>query len=136
MMRKPLSFWEDLAVTDLQEASIDALSGFQIESLSNQVDWEKDQLNRAVPHIIIAATRVAHLNGGFPTQDPVTLTFVAVVPGGLQYERRQRAMDALTGIADWMRMNELAMCSYQPSETMLERMHPLAVATLTVLRVG
>jgi len=136
---KPVSHYEDLMVTHLEEARtsglLQALAGFQIEVLGDQVDLEQDQLNSMVAHILVASNRIQH-GKGFAGRDPLSLLVVALVPGGLQRERRQQAVDALCAIADWMRTDELAKCTYLPADTVFQRAHPLAIATLTVSRVG
>jgi hypothetical protein len=128
------SAWEDQAVSDLIGAAIPQLSGFQIEALNNQVDFEKDQLVTAVPHLLVAWTGADHEHGFFGG-DPFTLAFVAVVPGGSQRERRSLAINALSAIASWMR-DPAVGSPYQPNKSAVERLHPLAVATLTASRVG
>ena len=135
MTLKPLSYFENLVVSDLKAAALPALAGWEIEILGDQVDWEKDQLNSTVSHLLVSANRVKHING-FPARDPLTLSLVAVVPGGLQKERRMLAMDTLCAVADWMRTDEIAHSQYQPDESVLQRIHPLAIASLTVNRVG
>jgi len=139
MSLKPLSFFEDQAVTDLTAAvaagNLPALAGFQVEVLNDQVDWAKDQLTRAAKHLLVATHAVAHKKG-FPNSDPLVLTLTAVVPGGLQRERRDLAMGACCAIADWMRTDQNALCFYQPADTVLMKIHPEAIASLTVNRVG
>jgi hypothetical protein len=129
------SFWEAQAVSDILGAALPELNlpgaVFQVETLNNQVDFEKDQLNVAVPHLLIAYVGADHEHG-FIGADPFTLAFCAVVPGGSQYERRSIAANALKAVANWMRTGT----PYQPNRSFVEKVHPLAIATLTATRVG
>ena len=134
-MNNSPSDWEDQAVLDLQGSGIPELDGFQIEALSNQVDFEKDQLTLSTSHLLIAWVSSVH-ESGYIGADPVTLAFVAIVPGGSQRERRASAINAVTGIANWMRGQSPRALLYQPDRSIVERIHPLAVATLTATCVG
>jgi hypothetical protein len=126
------SAWEAQAVSDLLAAALPELSGFQVEALTNQVDWEKDQLTTAVAHVLVAWVEANH-EGGYQGADAFTLAFVAIVPGGNQYERRMRAINAAQAIANWMRSS---VSAYQPLRSVVEKVNPFAVATLTATRVG
>ena len=133
-MSQDPSAWEAQAVADVIAAQLPQLATFQIESLNNQVDFEHDQLNMAAPHLLIEWIGADHEHG-FLGADPITLAFVAVVPGGNQDERRCLAVNALVALANWMRMGN-SILSYQPNRSAVERVHPMAVASLTATVVG
>lgn len=132
--RGSMAHMEDLVVYELQEALLPSLLGFEIEVLGNQVDWEKDQLNRATPIILVSAVDIDH-EKGFYLADPIVLSFVAIVPGGNQRERRSRAFNACQSVANWMR-NAANSNPWQPGRTTMERIHPAAIASLTATRVS
>ena len=104
-MRDP-SYWETQAVADILAAALPELNlpgaAFQVEVLGNQVDFEKDQMNRAAPHLLVSWVMADH-DHGYPGADPVTLAFVAVVPNASQVGRRNLAINACLAIANWMR---------------------------------
>lgn len=125
------SIWEDQAVSALQAAGLPELADFQIEALNNQVDFSKDELVIAAPYILVAWVAAAH-DQGYIGADPLTLAFVAVVPGVNMRERRSRAVNAVVAIANWMRTGT----TYQPDRSAIERVHPAAVASLTSTIVG
>lgn len=131
------SVWEAQAVADLIAAAIPELANFNIEVLEGQVDFEKDQLNLAASYLLVACVG-SDPEHGHPGADPLTLAFVAVVPGGNQYERRSIAFNAVHAISNWMRgpSAPMAPACYQPLRSAVERVHPSAVATLTASIVG
>lgn len=123
--------WEDQAVSDIIGANLPALAGFEIEVLSNQVDFEKDQINHGAPYLLIAWVEADH-ERGYIGADPFFLAFTVVVPGGSERERRGTAINAVKAIADWMRTGT----PYQPKRSVVERIHPSAIVSLTAIRVG
>lgn len=118
------------AVAALLAAALPELQDFAIESLSGQVDLEKDELTLSAPTLLVAVVGGDHGTAG---ADTLSLAFVACVPGESQQGRRQQAMDACFAIRIWM---EEADTRYVPNATRTERLHPIAVVGLFASLIG
>jgi hypothetical protein len=120
----------ELALVDqVKAARLPSLADFAIEPLGAQVDLEDDQLNFAVPTLLVAQVG-ADLS--YPGGDAIQVAFVAVVPGTDQTTRRQVALDALMALRYWL-ADETA---YHPTNLRTERLHPVAVAGLFAHVIG
>lgn len=125
-------------IVDLEQATVNALiaaqlpelEGFAIESLGGQVDLENDELNLAVPTLLVA---VVGANHSVPGADVLDLACVAIVPGACQQTRRQQALNALMAIRLWM---DAANTLFSPKTTRTERLHPVVVAALFATYIG
>ena len=129
------SQWEDATVDAITSEALAELNlpncAFQVEALGNQIDFERDVLNRATPHVLVAYVG-ADTSQGYLNGDKITMAFVAVVPGANQRERRALAINALAAISNWMKVNT----TYLPTRISVDRVHPFCVATLFAEFVG
>lgn len=121
---------EGRLVADLLSANLPELHDFAIEALGAQVDLEEDALSLGCPTILVAVTG---LQLGSSHGSQVHMGCVAVVPGSDQVLRRQRALDALVAIREWIAATGQP---YLPTSIRPERFHPVAIAGLFLETYG
>ena len=126
--------WENELRDAIKEAALPGLENFAIETFSSQVNLETDQLNRAVPHLLIGFVSGDHSNG-YVRGDVLNFAAVAIVPGALADVRRQTAIRALWMVRAWMD-DPAEPTVYQPIRTSVNQYNPVCVATLELKRVG